>query len=297
MILTEKDTLSNRYIRRKIYKYKQKKMELINSDSSIKGVKIRKYFYPVLMKILQLKSVLSGLTYEFINEKRLYRENEKSVIYAITHIGKFDYEMLIEACEIFAYPFAGDWELMYATVDDFFLRANGVLWVDTSDKQDRQNSFKFMIKALKQGIPMLIYPEAIWNITENLPVMKIFPGAVQAAKECNVPIIPIAIEQRGKHFLLNVGEKLDFTDMEESVAVQTLRDTLATLKWEIWEYLPKEKRTEIPNDYHEKFVQERLAECAGFTKELVEGRMFRDKTDRELVAIKRDLEKIKGSLR
>ena len=291
MILTEKDTLSNRYIRRKINKYKQKKMELINSDSSIKGVEIRKYFHPVLMKILQVKSVLSGLTYEFINDKRLYRENEKSVIYAITHIGKFDYEMLIEACDIFAYPFAGDWELMYATVDDFFLRANGVLWVDTSDKQDRQNSFKFMIKALKQGIPMLIYPEAIWNLTENLPVMKIFPGAVQAAKECNVPIIPIAIEQRGKHFLLNVGEELVFQDMDESIAVQILRDALATLKWEIWEYLPKEKRTEIPNDYHEKFVQERLAECAGFTKELVEGRMFRDKTDRELVAIKRDLEK------
>lgn len=182
---------------------------------------------------------------------------------------------------------------MYATVDDYFLRANGVLWVDTSDKEDRQNSFKFMIKALKQGIPMLIYPEAIWNLTENLPMMKIFPGAVQAAKECNVPIIPIAIEQRGKHFLLNVGNELDFADTEEGVAVQTLRDTLATLKWEIWEYLPREKRIEISDDYHEKFVQERLAECAGFTKELVEGRMFREKTDREILAIKRDLERLR----
>ena len=90
-----------------------------------------------------------------------------------------------------------------------------------------------MIKVLKQGIPMLIYPEGIWNLTENLPMMKIFPGAVQAAKECNVPIIPIAIEQRGKHFLLNVGDELDFTDTEEGVAVQILCDTLATLKWEI----------------------------------------------------------------
>lgn len=245
------------------------------------------------MFLLRVKSKLSGLTYEFVNDKRVDSKSDKAVIYAISHIGKFDYEMLIEACDIFAYPFAGDWELMYATVDDYFLRANGVLWVDTSDKADRQNSFNFMIKALKQGIPMLIYPEAIWNLTESLPMMKIFPGAVQAAKECNVPIIPIAIEQRGKHFLLNVGNELDFADIEESVAVQTLRDTLATLKWEIWEYLPREKRTEIPDGYHEKFVQERLAECTGFTKELVEGRMFRDKTDREIAAIERDLERLR----
>lgn len=144
------------------------------------------------------------------------------------------------------------------------------------------------MKALKQGIPMRIYPEAIWNLTENLPMMKIFPGAIQAAKECNVSILPIAIEQRGKHFLFYVGEKMNFTDMEENVAVQTLRDTLATLKWEIWESLPREKRVDIPEDYHEKFVQERLAECAGFTKELIEGRMFRDKIDRERAAIEKN---------
>lgn len=294
MILTDKNTITNRYIRKKITQYKQKKAKILTLDKPIKGVKFHRMIHPLLMFLLRVKSKICGLTYEFINDKRLDVKSGKTVIYAITHIGKFDYEMLIEACDIFAYPFAGDWELMYATVDDYFLRANGVLWVDTSDKEDRQNSFKFMLKALKQGIPMLIYPEGIWNLTANLPMMKIFPGAVQAAKECNVPIIPIAIEQSGKHFLLNVGEEMDFADTEESVAVQTLRDTLATLKWEIWEYLPKEKRFDIPIDYHEKFVEERLAECAGFTKELVEGRMFRDKTDREILAIKRDLERVRN---
>ena len=294
MILTDQNTITNRYIRKKIIQYKQKKAELVTSDKPIEGVEVHRRAHPILMFLLRVKSKLSGLTYEFVTDKRVDAKSNKTVIYAISHIGKFDYEMLVEACDIFAYPFAGDWELMYATLDDYFLRVNGVLWVDTSDKEDRQNSFKFMLKALKQGIPMLIYPEAIWNLTESLPMMKIFPGAVQAAKECNVPIIPIAIEQRGKHFLLSVGEEMDFADTEESVAVQILRDMLATLKWEIWEYLPREKRAEIPDGYHEKFVQERLAECAGFTKELVDGRMFRDRTDRELLAIKRDLERLRN---
>ena len=293
MILTDKNTITNRYIRKKITQYKQKKAQIVTSNEPIKGLKFHRMLHPFLMILLRVKSKLCGLTYEFVNDKRLDVTSGKTVIYTITHIGKFDYEMLIEACDIFAYPFAGDWELMYATVDDYFLRANGVLWVDTSDKEDRQNSFKFMLKALKQGFPMLIYPEGIWNLTENLPMMKIFPGAVQAAKECNVSIVPIAIEQRGKHFLINVGDEMDFADTEKGLAVQMLRDTLATLKWEIWEYLPKEKRSDIPIDYHEKFVEERLTECAGFTKELVEGRMFRDKTDREILAIKRDLERLR----
>lgn len=293
MILTDKNTITNRYIRKKITQYKQRKAESVSSDLPIKVVNVHQRIHPILMFLLRVKSKLSGLTYEFVNEKRVDVKSGKTVVYAISHIGKFDYEMLVEACDIFAYPFAGDWELMYATVDDYFLRANGVLWVDTSDKEDRQNSFKYMLKALKQGISMVIYPEGIWNLTENLPMMKIFPGAVQAAKECGVSIIPIAIEQREKHFCLNVGEEMDFADIEEATAVQILRDTLATLKWEIWEHLPREKRADIPDGYYEKFVQERLAECAGFTKELVEGRMFRDKKDKEIAAIERDLERLR----
>lgn len=50
--------------------------------------------------------------------------------------------------------------------------------------------------------------------------MKIFSGAVRAAKLCNVPIVPIAIEQRKKHFLINVGSELYFTDAEEDKEVQ-----------------------------------------------------------------------------
>lgn len=73
-------------------------------------------------------------------------------------------------------------------------------------------------------------------------MLKIFPGVVQASKACQVPIIPIAVEQVGKHFLINVGSKMLFDEIEEATAVQQLRDTLSTLQWEIWEKLPPEKR-------------------------------------------------------
>jgi len=88
------------------------------------------------------------LSYEFVSEERVVTK-DKTVIFAINHIGKFDYEMLVEACDFFAYAFDGDWDLMYAVIDDYFLRAKGVLWVDTADKEDRHNSFRFMKKILK----------------------------------------------------------------------------------------------------------------------------------------------------
>lgn len=50
---------------------------------------------------------------------------------------------------------------MYAVIDDYFLWAKGVLWIDTSDEEDRKNSFRFMVKLLKQGVPMIIFPEGI----------------------------------------------------------------------------------------------------------------------------------------
>lgn len=293
MILTDKDTICNRYIRKQINKYKKKKAKIINSSDEIKGVKYRKFIHNFLIKALKVKSKLSGLTYEFVNENRVQR-TDKPVIYAITHIGKFDLEMVLEACpNLFGYVFAGDWELMYATIDDYFLRNHGVLWIDTSDKEDRKNSFRMMCKYLNQGVPFIIFPEGIWNLTECLPMMKIFPGVVQAAQQCNVPIIPVAIEQRGKHFVLNIGEEFTVDNMDETDAVQLVRDTMATLKWEIWEALPKEKRKDIPDGYYEKFLQKRVSECAGFTVELVQGRMYKDKKDREIEEIRKDLSNIK----
>lgn len=71
MILTDKNTITNRYIRKKITQYKQKKADLVASDKMIEGVDLHRRMHPVLMFLLRVKSKLSGLTYEFVNDKRL----------------------------------------------------------------------------------------------------------------------------------------------------------------------------------------------------------------------------------
>lgn len=293
MFLTVRNKRCNYYIQKKIKNYKENKKLLVEDLKPLRGIEIRRKIHPVIGKILKIKSMVCGLTYEFIGKEMKCKKND-AVIYAATHIGKFDYEMIVEACDIFAYAFAGDWELMYGTIDDYFFRINGVIYVDTEDKEDRRNSLRYMKKLLKEGISIIIFPEGIWNLTENLPVMKCYPGVIQASKECRVPIVPIAIEQEGKHFFINVGKEIDVSEMEEKEGVKLLRDILASLRWEIWEKLPQGIRVDISPEYYNLFLRERLAEWKPMTYEIYSKRRYRDKVEKECMKAYSDLENIKS---
>lgn len=285
----KKHHMRKQYVDKKIQQYKVKKQRIVNSTSKLKGLEIRRKIHPFLRWVLMVKSKVCGLTYEIVENEVLEQEHE-TVIYAVTHIGKYDFEMIMEALPIVAYAFAGDWELQYGNIDDFFLRLNGVIYVDTEDKDDRVNSAKMMVKTLTQGMSVVIFPEGIWNLSESLPMQKIYSGTVLTAQEADVPIIPIAIEQRGKHFYINVGEKMNVQGFSKEMATQELRDTMATLRWKLWERFPLEKRANISKDWYGNFLKERLAEWPLITMEIIKGRVYQDVVDRELDDIKRDIE-------
>lgn len=262
------------HVKKSILKYKWKKQQYVDGKYKIRGVHIRKYIHPVLRKILHIKNKLQGITYEIHGCKLLSNKND-IVIYALTHIGKFDFEVFMDACNVFCYPVAGDWELMYGEIDDYFLRLNGVLYIDTDDKMDRKYTYSVMVKMLLQGISILIYPEGVWNLTECLPVMNIFSGAVKAAKETNIPIIPVAIEQEGKHFWINIGKQF-YVNGDINSEIERLRDTMATLQWNNWEHLPKLQRKEIPDNYYESFVQNKLEEWPKYNLEIIQKKIYKD---------------------
>lgn len=284
--------MKKEYVRRKIQQYKTKKQIVVSSTQPLKGLCLHRNIHPFLRWLLKVKSKVCGLAYEIIDNKFSGYSNE-TVVYAVTHIGKYDFEMIMEALPIVAYVFAGDWEMAYGTIDDYFLRVNGVIYVDTEDKEDRINSAKLMVKTLKEGMSVMIFPEGIWNLSESFPMQKIYSGAITAAQEADVPIVPIAIEQREKHFYVSVGEKMSVQGLTKETGTQELRDTLASLKWKIWEKLPREKRENVPQGGYDNFIKERLAEWPQFNMEIINGRVYRDFVDKELGAIKKDLEKLR----
>lgn len=228
----------------------------------------REKIHPILLNLLSLNR-------KYIDKQKLTvikdeRENtEKPVIYAITHIGKFDYQLVSEAIRSHQIPFAGDPETMYRTFDGFFLGINGIIYCDTESKTDRKIGKETAINLLENGKNLLIYPEGVWNVTTNLLVIPLFPGVIEMSQTTGCDIVPVAIEQYGKDFVVNIGKNFKVSSMEENKNKQyinekrtELRDAMATLKWEIMEARETIKREDLGTyeEEKEKFVETRLNE-------------------------------------
>ena len=155
--------------------------------------------------------------------------------------------------------------------------------LETDNKEDRHIAYLRAVELLNAGGSLMIYPEGARNGTENLPVMELFPGAAKMAMETNTKIVPIAIEQYSKRFVINFGSELLPENFQNYVELtQTLRDVLATLKWEIWEREPLQSRDRLPENYSELFIKEFEARIYPYdTLETVERTRFHTKEEME----------------
>lgn len=275
--------------------YRLKRKYLHEHGKSISGMKWRELIHPVMLSIMTIDTkIFSRQTMEIIRDDRM--KTEKPKIYAITHMGMDDYQVISEAIKEHQIPLSADPERMYRTLDGKVLDLNGIIYCDTDDKEDRGISQSTAIELLKSGKNLLIYPEGVWNITPNLLMLPIFPGIIRMAKETGAEIIPCAIEQYEKHFIVSIGKNFTIEDKkynneeEEKKYIeekkQELRDIMATLKWEVISKRPQEKRKDIGDyeTYNRNFKDERLNEWHDpktsipyYNDEIVEKRTFRVK--------------------
>lgn len=257
------------------------------------NLKWREKIHPILLELISLnRKYIDKQTLTIIGDKR--KETNKPIIFAITHIGKFDYQIVSEAIRDHQIPFSGDPETMYRTLDGLFLNLNGIVYCDTESKTDRhiaKETSQEMI--LKKNKNLAIYPEGVWNVTTDLLVLPLFPGIIDMAKETDAEIVPVAVEQYGKDFIVNIGENMVVQSDKDNKEV--LRDTLATLKWKIMESRSKftkedcvyEEKRENLGDYEEekeKFINERLNEWVNpktgepyYNAKIISERTFKEK--------------------
>ena len=84
-------------------------------------------------------------------------------------------------------------------------------------------------------------------------------------------IVPIAIEQYGKEYYVNIGRNIVLTDYQLNEKVQAtsyLRDILCTLKWEIINYIPGIKRKNLTPNASEIFLDSIMSQTEnGYTVE------------------------------
>lgn len=222
----------------------------------LRGIKARNFWHAFLVGIIATERKKKKQTYSIISDKR--KRTSKPIIYACTHIGYDDVSIIYEVIKRPAYAFLGDPKSLYRSLEGLLLFLNGCISIELQCKSDRMVAKETAKELLRNGGNLLIFPEGAWNITENLPVMKLFPGAVSIAMATGSEIIPVAIEQYGKEFILNIGENIDFSKREtisEKHAVDELRDIMCTLKWGIYEYRKMRKREKLTEDYWKNFVE------------------------------------------
>ena len=86
--------------------------------------------------------------------------------------------------------------------------------------------------------------------------MKLFTGAVEMAICGQADIVPIAMEQYGNTYYVNMGRNIDYATVpleKKREKTDELRDILCTLRWEIWEQAGVSKRSDIPGNYGDIF--------------------------------------------
>lgn len=245
--------------------------------------KTRKRIHPFLLQIIKLSNRSHGFRIIRIGNKYRTRKR-KSTIFAVTHIGKFDIEVVSEAIKSHYYLLSGDFENISGTVNETILALNGVIYVNEYDKEDRALSKQKMISHLQDGGNLMYFPEGTWNLSPNLPVLPCFWGIIDIAMQARAQIIPVAIEQYGKRFYVNIGSSYEVQQKPElsikelkKQAITELRDRMATLKWEIWENVPLLRRESIDSEYFQEFINQRIKEWPNFSKEEFEKRIFHEK--------------------
>lgn len=243
-------------------------------------LKQRQAIHGLILNIYRIKNRIGGFSYDLIKDER--EKIERPVIYAVTHVGKFDIEVVSEAIKDHYYLLSGDYEHIQGIIDSPFLSLNGVYYFNEKVKDDRKLVVNKMINHLQQGGNLMYFIEGTWNLSPNLPLLPCYWGIIDVAKHGNAIIVPVAAEQYGKLFKINIGKNFDVNNYgigneEKSRAITDLRDTLATLKWEIWETESRQVRKKLTGKEWEEYVAERFSEWPYFNEEYIEGLIYKPK--------------------
>ncbi len=254
----------------------------------------RKKIHKLILAIYKLKNRLGGFSYEMIKDER--EKTDRPIIYAVTHVGKFDIEVVSEAIKDHYYLLSGDFEHIQGIIDAPFLALNGVFYFNEGVKEDRKLVSEKMIEHLKNGGNIMYFIEGTWNITPNLPMLPSYWGIVDIAKKGNAIIVPVGAEQYGKLFKVNIGKNFDMKIYEDkSLAISDLRDCLATLKYEIWE-TEHTTRSQIEEDEWQRYVAERFSEWPYFNEEYIRSLIFKPKNIVTMEDVYEDISKLPLSL-
>lgn len=109
------------------------------NDNSFLGrmsLKTRKRTHGIVLLLYIIKNRLGGFSYELIANKM--KKTKNPIIFAVSHVGKFDIEVISEAIKSHYYLLTGDFEHLQGTIDAPLIAANGVIYFNEFVKDERK---------------------------------------------------------------------------------------------------------------------------------------------------------------
>lgn len=260
------------------------------------GIVLRRFIYPLVRKLSGPLTDVRGI---LVQRTHLPKGPK---IFAVTHT--YSREDVA-----WAVAFAGEQsflitnarqELLY-TSDGYALWASGIILVDRHDKKNRHASIEKARRVLELGGNIMIFPEGVWNMSPNLLVRKLFSGVYRIARLTGVPVIPIGTMVYDDICYVSRGAALHLNHFEQQEALCLLRDTLATLKWEIMEKYGHTTREAIlcgqfPNQYWDEHLKNYIAKQTIYENEEEAHAHFVDKADMDYEEVSGHLARIQPNI-
>lgn len=158
----------------------------------------------------------------------------KPIIFAANHSAFQDTPIMLRVTKRRSYIFSGKQNLAF--IDWVFFVLNGTIWVDRKSKEDMAASKDAVLEYLAKGQSILWFPEGTWNLTPSQLMMPMKWGIIDMARQAGAQIIPAALDYdrekntcRVKFGAPMVGGALE----NKAEAIRNLRDTMATLRWDL----------------------------------------------------------------
>ena len=221
---------------------------------------IRKTLHPFL-----LKAVKGRICFP-IKKLNSMPKVEGNKLFAINHSCIKDMPVASDVICEHVYVLVGKQRL--DLIDRIFFFLNGVVYVDRKNKKNKVKGLKKMLNILRGGKNLAIFPEGTWNLTPSKPMLPLNWGIIDLAKQTGVPIIPLILEYHPDCCYAKYGEPIYINkELDKQSGIEQLEEAMATLKWDIWEMFPVQKRTEEMKAEFEEMVRKRVAEYPKFNFE------------------------------
>jgi 1-acyl-sn-glycerol-3-phosphate acyltransferase len=171
--------------------------------------------------------------YKLIIENEYSPIADKPIIFACNHSAFPDIPLALRAIKKHCYTLIGKQNLAFADRVFFFL--SGAIWVDRKSKENTGFTKECLVEYLKKGKSILWFPEATWNLTDNLLMLPMRWGIIEVAKMADAQIIPMSLEydRKSKKCSVRFGEAIDSQNfLSKEQGIECLRNSLASLRWE-----------------------------------------------------------------